>query len=93
MSSPWPGWDQPTLHNHDLAPDAWEAGRRALPPRPMREGPVEASRLVAEGDCSAQCLVTPEDRAGCACTCRGIYHGVLARTQITAAAVEALHGQ
>lgn len=91
MSSPWPGWDQPTLHSTTVPPDTWEAGRVELPPRPVREGPVEALTLVGDGDCSAQCLVAPPAPAvACSCACRGTYHGALAHIQITAATLEQL---
>lgn len=92
VSSPWPGWDQPTLHSTTVPPDAFEVGRVELPPRPVREGPVEALTLVADGDCSPQCLVAPPaPPAGCDCTCRGVYHGALAHTQVSSGTLARLH--
>lgn len=93
MASPWPGWDQPTLYAAaEAVGDPFEAGRVAHPPpRPVREGPVEALTLVSDGDCSPQCLVAPPAPPGaCDCTCHGVYHGALAHTQVTAATLETL---
>jgi hypothetical protein len=46
---------------------------------------IEASRLVVEGTCSAQCLVAsePGGEQECSCPCKGRYHGMLANILIT----------
>lgn len=84
MTSPWPEWDQPTLASAEVPPDAWELDRRPSAPMTLTDDVAAAGDLVAAGGCSPQCLVSRGacSSRGCACACRGAYHGLLAGVDV-----------
>lgn len=85
MTGPWsPDWDQPTLASSQVPADVWERDRRPAAPMTLTDEVAEAAALVAAGGCSPQCLVSRGacGERGCACACRGAYHGVLAGVDV-----------
>jgi hypothetical protein len=75
--STWPDWDQPSLASSQVPADVWERDRRPPQPMALTDDVATAAALVAAGGCSPQCLVSPGGE-GCACSCAGAYHGLLA---------------
>jgi hypothetical protein len=77
-------WVQPSLASSQIPPDLWERDQRPPAPLTLTDDVAAAGDLVAAGGCSPQCLVSRGacGKNGCACSCSGRYHGVLAGVDV-----------